>query len=152
MSDRIELCRQNLIDALKTIKLAAGYQNDVSAVEPAYFHGNIPADRKLVVQQADIDNADVGNTTHTFNDVAFDVVAYVGEDDEGEAQDARFNSLLADIVKAACKDESSFHRGGKAIGTWFEFSERDASPDVGMPFIVVRLRVQVRTLLDDLNS
>lgn len=117
MADSIrERIRDNILTTLAGISTSSGYANTVT-VEARRQWGNDPADRKLVVYQAEGSEMDVAQQNNRAKQWSqrFAVECYALESETSTtAIDDRINTLLADVEKALMVD---YGRGGLAIDT-----------------------------------
>lgn len=109
----IERIAQNVVDTLKGVNVAAGYNNSLS-VERLKREGNAPRDLLVVVEQHDETQPE--DVTHNKQEwfQRFAVTCYVVEQDGARSLDTRINSVRADVQKALMQDP---HRGDLAIDT-----------------------------------
>lgn len=139
----LEQITQNIVDELKLVTVANGFDNDL-IVERPLQEGNPPKDRLVVVFQTSVDELEPP-LGHKWWNQSYAIVCFVRESETSAVNlDTRINSIKSDVEKKLRQDNS---RGGLAVET--ELRPPLIFEQEGASGVVVNVDVSYRVLEDN---
>jgi hypothetical protein len=136
----------NLVQAVSQVKVAAGYENDLTA-EKFKRSGNGSSHGTVVVAKVDFEPAERQAVGSDMLWQHYQLTCFVAEDEDGEAEfDDLLDVVAADVKRAVMQDPT---RGGIARQTDFLRGEPFDSSEDELGGVLLAYRVQYRTRLDN---